>query len=265
MIRTEGGKILKYPKNIEIPVDKNDHEGFRKMLDDIKSSIKCVKKVGNFFCGNPTSVQGMLCDTCRSSSWFADVPMVTISEVSLVRMIYGKKNLDILRVLVNHLGEDYIIHGEQFGLSDRTFLQFATDINDMDTFLMLLDLGCNPDVPNNTCIVPLHTVCWFGREPFLMPLLKSGADINKRDKNSWTPLHSAAAGESLMMFKTLISYGANFFSRTKAGLSCTDFAHNRTFFVEKKYKTLFNRCRIVIIEKGTEEEKKYIRSRFLTL
>eukprot|EP00042_Codosiga_hollandica_P051917 m.648239 g.648239 ORF g.648239 m.648239 type:complete len:326 (-) comp58384_c0_seq27:362-1339(-) len=60
-------------------------------------------------------------------------------------------------------------------------------------------------------ISPLHIVCISGRVDLAEFLLAHGADINSRDDEWWTPLHSAA---DIATMRFLLDHGANLHART---------------------------------------------------
>jgi len=58
---------------------------------------------------------------------------------------------------------------------------------------------------------PLHLAAFFGHKELAEALLKQGAQVDSRSKNTMqnTPLHAAAAGRQVELMKLLLEHGAN--------------------------------------------------------
>ena len=61
----------------------------------------------------------------------------------------------------------------------------------------------------------LHKAAEGGQLEIIAYLLSKGADPNVRDDRGWTPLHVAAAGDSLATFKSLVAAGTDISARVE--------------------------------------------------
>jgi ankyrin repeat protein len=141
---------------------------------------------------------------------------------------------------VNGMGENalHVVSRGEFDSQEqgvgiaRLLLQRGLDVhakdNDNDTPLhsaalsgtleiarVLLDQGANPSVENDLGSTPLHEVSqgtYNSQEHgvgIVRLLLEHGADVNAREKNLFTPLHSAAFKGRLEIAQLLLDHGAN--------------------------------------------------------
>lgn len=86
-----------------------------------------------------------------------------------------------------------------------------------------VERGFPIDYTHNT-----HTICFFtayyGQSDCLEYIIKKGADVNRRDKNGFTPAHIAASKGHLECLQMLGNNGANLASKTIDGQTCLSVA-----------------------------------------
>ena len=78
---------------------------------------------------------------------------------------------------------------------------YAVNDGDADKVKTLLQSGANPNHPLKDT-PPLHYACMNGNIEIVRALVTSGADVDKCDKQGWTPLHFAC----LFVHKTVMVY-----------------------------------------------------------
>ncbi|MCA8989656.1 MAG: ankyrin repeat domain-containing protein [Planctomycetaceae bacterium] len=94
----------------------------------------------------------------------------------------------------------------------------------VDTIRFLLKHGADPNKPDNSGGVPLHS-CATDPE-LLRILIAAGANVNAPDKRGWRPLHVAAYNGCVETVKILLSSGAEPNVSSKDGESPLKFAAN---------------------------------------
>ena len=115
----------------------------------------------------------------------------------------------------------------------QTLLHFAmeggvlwgkiTEEKALSVLKLLLDSNSDIDARNKDGRTPLHSAVSWGHCPSILEtLIKHGADVNTRDKYGRTPLHNVASSvkkpiSELAIFETLIKHGADVNARSKGG------------------------------------------------
>lgn len=185
----------------------------------------------------------------------------------LLAIAYG--NIKIVKILLDaganievQLGEEF----EEWGIS-RTPLEFAISFSDSEIVELLLTRGARVNNPNRG-MSSLHLAACIDRHmcgsekyedeqekkrnrnipQIIRLLLKHGALIDARDKESFTPLHIAAMDGNVEIVKLLVAAGAN----TKLKTS------RRTPRQGCKNKTALE-----LAKKELEEEKRHFEKMFM--
>lgn len=82
----------------------------------------------------------------------------------------------------------------------------------------LLDHGANPNYKSDDGFPSLIATLSSQRPdkyPLLTLLIASGANVNQRGINDWTPLHHAAVSDDIESVKLLLSSGADLHAKTR--------------------------------------------------
>jgi ankyrin repeat protein len=74
---------------------------------------------------------------------------------------------------------------------------------------MLLQMGVNPNMPDQSGNLPLDLAAQKGDLPIVQLLLLHGADVNRRSHNGSFPIHTAAWGGHTEIVKSLLDQGAD--------------------------------------------------------
>lgn len=88
----------------------------------------------------------------------------------------------------------------------------SIDINDINLFKKILKYRYNSnakDIKDDTGNPLIFHILTLNRSPFLIELLKYGADINEVDKYRSTPLFLTVMGSNMEMFYLLLKHGAD--------------------------------------------------------
>ena len=84
----------------------------------------------------------------------------------------------------------------------------------------LVEAGADPNAMNSSLITPLMEACRQKNTAVVETLLKVGARVDLRDRNSWTPLlHAASQGAPLEIYEHLKKAGVDIDGSTRRGSS----------------------------------------------
>jgi ankyrin repeat protein len=136
---------------------------------------------------------------------------------SIVRKFYASiENADIegFTSILNEIKDE-----KSFSLMTPSVLCFICAESKNTKFLVsILNLGCNPDAPNESGQFPLHIAVENGNEEFVQILLEYGADPNIADTNGVAPLHISYSYDKLgHIAEILVANGANLNQRDHLG------------------------------------------------
>jgi hypothetical protein len=96
-------------------------------------------------------------------------------------------------------------------------LHHAAKIGNLNTVIQILNSGVNVNSRDPNGLTPLHTASYYRQLPVVRLLLNRGANINARNENGQTPLHSAMYEGHLPTVQLLLNRGANIKARTSIG------------------------------------------------
>jgi ankyrin repeat protein len=85
----------------------------------------------------------------------------------------------------------------------------AVDENNLPEVRRLLSVGADVNARNVDDCTPLHSASDLGHNQVVKELVEHGADIEKKDRLGWTPLHCAADSGYLPVVKALLAVGAD--------------------------------------------------------
>jgi len=91
------------------------------------------------------------------------------------------------------------------------------DDNRLAIIKWVLGSGANLDVRDKENATPLHTAAWFGNEQVAGMLIDYRADVNAVDRSGHTPLHLAAKRFDADMCRLLLEHGALVDARERHG------------------------------------------------
>lgn len=85
----------------------------------------------------------------------------------------------------------------------------------------------NPNVRDeDDWATPLHTAAEQGKEQFIEPLIKAGADVNSKDDEGFTPLHLAFRYNHPQIIKKLLQNGACLNAKNEKGYTPLGLVHD---------------------------------------
>ena len=103
-------------------------------------------------------------------------------------------------------------------LNGERALHLAVNLSDTSTLELLLELGANPNLPDNEGRSPLHSAAFLGDAKSISILLEHGAELEARDERyGATPLSLAALTGKLAAAQALAEAGADLEARDDAG------------------------------------------------
>lgn len=85
------------------------------------------------------------------------------------------------------------------------------------TFLLLVDMGADPNASDANGSIPLHYAAHWGHHDIVKLLIDTGSDVNKADINGLTPLHESCKQSKIQICNLLVSTGACLTSKDKFG------------------------------------------------
>jgi ankyrin repeat protein len=121
---------------------------------------------------------------------------------------------DRLGSLVNEL--EGFPHGEDSYLG-RRWITNAIDVGSQAAVEWMLAQGVDLNFRDAEGYTPLHSAIEFerpNRNEVLQLLLAAGAPVNLKGVNDWTPAHMAAARDDVEALRLLVHYGADLSIRT---------------------------------------------------
>jgi ankyrin repeat protein len=117
-------------------------------------------------------------------------------------------------------------HGDWVDPVGATAFWLAAKANDVDAMKVLIAGGANPTIPSAKGVSPLLVACGYGLEPQVTNFAPSarlaavkylvdatGADVNARDAQGYTPLHGAALTANHEVIEYLVAMGADITAR----------------------------------------------------
>ncbi|EAX99185.1 ankyrin repeat protein, putative [Trichomonas vaginalis G3] len=146
-------------------------------------------------------------------------------------------NIDFITFLVNEYNIE--INLEYCGLYNNleSFLVYFDQTNDINKCFVyssmfsipslleyFLSHGANINGKNKNGETALHTAAWKNSKETAEFLISHGANINEKDKNGRTALHAAAYNNSKETAEFLISHGANINEKDENGKTALHFA-----------------------------------------
>ncbi|KAK4146480.1 ankyrin repeat-containing domain protein [Dichotomopilus funicola] len=91
----------------------------------------------------------------------------------------------------------------------RTPLHYASDTGSDDLTIILLDLGANPNKPNNRGSTPILLAAEMGKVKSVQALVDKGANFRIANNSGVTPLHRAAYDNHAECVRLLLNLGAD--------------------------------------------------------
>ncbi|WP_250295900.1 ankyrin repeat domain-containing protein [Wolbachia endosymbiont of Oedothorax gibbosus] len=197
------------------------------------------------------------------------IPAIKITETTLLHLAVLEQSIpctSVIRYLLN-TGANPNLQD-----SDNKTPLYVANITDGDknkeVVELLLGKKADPNIAKYNGQTPLYAACMFCDEGFnvetIKLLLKSGADINKRDDKRNTPLHQLVEKsigtsenspvylkeQSLELVKLFVKHGASIYTRNKSGKT------PKGFIKMMRSSTLpMNRDLACSIEKFLEEQE----------
>ena len=123
--------------------------------------------------------------------------------------ILGSGNKDELEEL--SLLDDNFPNGEDNFISRRWIIN-AIDCGNIESVKWMLDKGVDLNFRDEEGTTVLHSAIdrdLENKHEILELLIEAGADINKKGFNDWTPAHTAAARNDVESLEILVKHGAN--------------------------------------------------------
>ncbi|MCT7546124.1 ankyrin repeat domain-containing protein [Aliarcobacter cryaerophilus] len=128
----------------------------------------------------------------------------------------GNNHIELVKVLIKakaNLNEKATYSNDEEGFFGITPLYASITLNNWEIAKLLIEAGADVNLGIETDLkyTPLLLIT-SQKEPSLdifNMLIKAGADINAKDKNSWTPLHWASRKNHIELVKVLIKAGAD--------------------------------------------------------
>jgi len=113
------------------------------------------------------------------------------------------------------------------GRSKRTILHEAVSHNALNTAMLLLARGINPNIPDERGICPLHLAASYEDRVDIADLLLACSDItiDPPDQHGLTPLHFAVSLCNYPMIEKLMKAGANPSKSDENGWNAFDKSH----------------------------------------
>ena len=93
-------------------------------------------------------------------------------------------------------------HKDLIGIS---ILYIAAQNGLKDTVLALLQAGATVDAKNKDLWTPLHTAAYEEHLPVVQALMSAEADLNAKDSTLATPLHNAAFQAHVLVVQALVT------------------------------------------------------------
>ena len=113
----------------------------------------------------------------------------------------------------------------------QTALHLAARAQSLECVEILLGTGaCDPNAVDNDLRTPLHSAVGKSLLAFEITevLLMCNAEVNRKDKYGYTPLHIAALNEQSRCVETLLYHGADVSAKSKGGISALSIIVRKT-------------------------------------
>jgi excisionase family DNA binding protein len=101
--------------------------------------------------------------------------------------------------------------------ASRLSLHRAVDEGDFSALLSLIETGADVNARSNDEWTPLMLATIKGHTSMIEALLKNGADVNARNKKGWTALMFAVSMSDIEAMRILLMHGANINARDREG------------------------------------------------
>jgi uncharacterized protein len=139
-----------------------------------------------------------------------------MSEALAIHEAYKRGDLDTLRALLGDPPDFPNCRGP-VGVGE-ILLEYAIYHSPFAFIFTLLELGADPNYEDHAGVPSLIAALSADRADryqIIDLLLGSGADLQQRGINDWTPLHYAAATEDVEGIELLLAHGADAKARTR--------------------------------------------------
>jgi ankyrin repeat protein len=139
-----------------------------------------------------------------------------MSEALAVHEAYKRGDLNALRELLGDPPDFPNCRGPAG--TGEIVLEYAIYHSPLVFIMTLLELGAEPNYEDHAgfpSVIAALSADRADRYEIIDLLLKSGADIQQRGLNDWTPLHYAAATDDVKAIDLLLARGADATARTR--------------------------------------------------
>ena len=122
-----------------------------------------------------------------------------------------------------------------------SFLHVAIMAHRTQMLQIILESGADTNRLDENSLTPLYLASSYGEIEIVDLLLRHGANVNLKGHNDITVLHAAAYSGNLEVLKLLLKYGADVNAKTTNGLTALDMASRQKMekivkFLENTYK-----------------------------
>lgn len=142
--------------------------------------------------------------------------------VQFIATIVGVE-VDMAEVRTGRLRAAALLHrrggkfGDEFSDPTEDTVWGTAKAGDLEKLRALLDQGADPDKPDAKTITPLCWAAMAGQEPAARALIEHGADVNARNGDGATALHGAAFFGARSVVDLLLENGADVGALNKEG------------------------------------------------
>ncbi|XP_051970094.1 transient receptor potential cation channel subfamily A member 1-like isoform X1 [Xyrauchen texanus] len=185
------------------------HNNFYKCVINEESGLDCADVFELAFKGNPSAI-----DRLRQKS---QEHLRSRDENGASPLHYASAggNLDIIRLIVSIVGpEELNVQDEQ----GRTALHWVVEKNQVQSCVLLLELGADPNILNSALMAPMHLAITNGHNHLVELLLSCGkTDANLEGDLGNTPAMLACTNNNYQALHILFKHGAAMCRQNKLG------------------------------------------------